>query len=621
MKLKTKSLLFITVSTVTLTLLVTVGIHFVIRAYSLTDTREQGAMAAEIVRVALTEEMLNGVISARSGLLGRIQHVPGLVEVHLVRGQPVIDQFGPGTHSEQQVSDLESRVLSTGKVMEELTEGDRVLFHYTVPFTATSGGGVNCLRCHEVPEGTVNGAITLTMDLTENRLTSQKLVAGVALILIVFLAIMIFALRRLLHPIVGMAGKFKQVMSMAGGGDFSGRIHLKRSDELGEIASATDDLMQTLEESFGGMAQDIEGLTDHITMPGEGSLMARTKQMIRNMVDATRFKQAIENDRDLDEVFLRFRRVMVEKFDLDRVSLYEVIDGKSLRLVFAVGVPEGHEIWCAPEILLKSEACRACRAGSIVSSINDPAICSCYRGNDIQTDSQLQHVCIPIIMAGHIGAVLQILLDGGTEEEIYGKVAAIRTYIQEATPVIEAKRLTQSLKDASLKDPMTGLYNRRFLEEYLTTLTASVARRQMTVGILMCDVDFFKQVNDSFGHEVGDQVLKGTAKILQDAVRAADLVIRYGGEEFLVLLVDAGEEKSLEVAERIRGNLESYIFQTASDPLRKTLSAGVALFPEDAETFWACVKYADIAMYEAKKSGRNRVLRFRQEMWKEGDQY
>lgn len=544
-------------------------------------------------------------------MLGHIQNIHGLIGVHVVRGAPVIEQFGLGNDSEQKPNKQESIALKSGRIVEEIVEGEKTIFNYTVPYIASRQGDVNCMQCHDVAEGAVNGAITLSLDLTGQRAAASKIVSGMILMFIIFLIALIFMLWHLLNPIMGMAGDFKRVMSMASGGDFSGRIGLDRDDELGEIANTTDGLMHTLEESFGGIAHDVESLTEHITMPAAGSLMDRTRRVIKNMVDAIHFKQAIENDRDLNDVFSRFQRVLADDFNLSRFAFFDISGSKkSIKLLFSEGIPEGFELRCDPEILIRPEACRACRSGSIVSSFRDSAICSSYRGNDIHEDCQLYHVCIPIMMAGKIGGVLQVLFNDDEKHGILNTLAAIRTYIQEAAPVIEAKRLTQSLKDAALQDPMTGLYNRRFLAEYLSTLSASVSRRRMIVGVLMCDVDFFKQVNDSYGHEVGDLVLKGAAEVLKQAVRADDMVIRYGGEEFLVLLVDAGEEKSLEVAERIRGNLDACVFQTASGPLKKTLSVGVAQYPGDGNEFWDCVKYADAAMYEAKERGRNRVVRY-----------
>jgi len=198
-------------------------------------------------------------------------------------------------------------------------------------------------------------------------------------------------------------------------------------------------------------------------------------------------------------------------------------------------------------------------------------------------------------------------------------VPFLKVYLREAAPVIETKRLMAGLKETTLRDPMTGLHNRRSLEEYLDTLTAGIKRRGTQLGVLMCDVDFFKQVNDQHGHEVGDVVLKELAKILTESVRASDLVVRYGGEEFVVLLQDSNAENSVMVAEKIRSKLEEHVMRAGTTTLKKTLSIGVAEYPGDTDAFWQAVKYADVALYQAKEGGRNRVVRFTPEMWPEGD--
>ncbi len=136
----------------------------------------------------------------------------------------------------------------------------------------------------------------------------------------------------------------------------------------------------------------------------------------------------------------------------------------------------------------------------------------------------------------------------------------------------------------------------------------------------MCDLDFFKQVNDEYGHDVGDQVLKTLAVIMREAVRSSDIVIRYGGEEFLILLTDCEIEKAIEVAEKIRQAIEEQLFRVETISIRKTLSIGVSIFPEDGEGFWECVKHADVALYQAKDTGRNKVIRFKTSMW-DGDSY
>jgi len=133
----------------------------------------------------------------------------------------------------------------------------------------------------------------------------------------------------------------------------------------------------------------------------------------------------------------------------------------------------------------------------------------------------------------------------------------------------------------------------------------------------MCDVDFFKKVNDEYGHDVGDEVLVGVAKILKENVPKSDVVARFGGEEFLILLVDIRKGEAERVAEKLRQKVEGTYFETKAGSLKKTISIGVSEFPVDSKGIWQVIKFADVALYKAKQLGRNRVVRFRPEMWKE----
>jgi two-component system, cell cycle response regulator len=193
-------------------------------------------------------------------------------------------------------------------------------------------------------------------------------------------------------------------------------------------------------------------------------------------------------------------------------------------------------------------------------------------------------------------------------------------YLEEALPVLHAKRLASNLHEMATKDTLTGLANRRYLETNINPILAGIKRRKSTMGVLMCDLDFFKQVNDEYGHDIGDEVLKTLAGILQEAVRASDIAIRYGGEEFLILLIDCQIDMAIEVAEKIRAAVEEQLFRVEDITIRKTLSIGVSIYPVDGEGFWECVKHADIALYQAKDTGRNKVLRFDPSMW-DGDNY
>ncbi|MCA1797188.1 MAG: GGDEF domain-containing protein [Geobacteraceae bacterium] len=173
----------------------------------------------------------------------------------------------------------------------------------------------------------------------------------------------------------------------------------------------------------------------------------------------------------------------------------------------------------------------------------------------------------------------------------------------------------KTLHDSTLRDPMTGLFNRRFMQDQASHLIAMTLRRKKNIGLLMCDIDYFKQVNDKYGHDAGDAILKDCTEIMCASVRESDMVIRYGGEEFLIMLIDIEPGDSEAVAEKVRSGVEEKGFKVNGEKIRKTISVGVSEFPHDTDAFWQAIKFADVALYKAKETGRNKVVRFESHMW------
>ncbi|MBK9161007.1 MAG: diguanylate cyclase [Nitrosomonadales bacterium] len=622
MKLKSKILLVTTVATATCALLFAVATVYVFGELAERDVSTQGKMGAELMRLTVTHEMHEGNPEHIKPYLLRLDNIPGLLDAHVVPADSVVKQMNMDVSDRRAATPIELQVLKTGKEAYEYLNDRGHVFHYAIPYVATSTDPSNCMACHQAREGEVLGVVSLSMDVSAQHDMAFWSVIGIVLLSFLFGTVIVLAFRRMMQPVVETTQDLNRVIRRAEAGDFSERLQKRGDDEVGEIADKTNQFMQILEDSFGNITKQVEGLGSCNDRSGKGGLLAHTVQVVNNMVSASHFKQAIENDRDLGDVYDRVCRVLTEKFSLKRYSFYEVANSKNhLTLIAARGLPDKAELWCDREVTVDCDACRAKRTALIVSSVDEDRICSAYCGNQVQDNEHLLHICIPIMLSGSVGGVLQVLFTREEAAEVQENMVTLQTYLGEAAPVIEAKRLMQSLKDASMHDPMTNLYNRRFLEGYLETLLATVQRQKTSVGILMCDVDFFKQVNDTYGHETGDKVLVKVADILKKAIRTSDLAIRFGGEEFVALLIGADEASSMAVAERVRKSMEENVFQTGSGPLKKTISVGISLFPTDGEAFWSCVKYADVAMYQAKESGRNKVLRFTRDMWKEEGSY
>jgi diguanylate cyclase (GGDEF)-like protein len=166
-------------------------------------------------------------------------------------------------------------------------------------------------------------------------------------------------------------------------------------------------------------------------------------------------------------------------------------------------------------------------------------------------------------------------------------------------------RLRETLRSQSTRDPLTGLFNRRYMEDSLERELHRAAREEGTLGTIMLDLDHFKALNDQAGHVAGDRVLRSLADLLRSHVRAGDVVCRYGGEEFTVLMPDAGLDETLARAEILRAAVED---ASRTEPLPVTISAGVAVYPVHASTGSELIDAADAALYAAKARGRNRVM-------------
>ena len=159
-------------------------------------------------------------------------------------------------------------------------------------------------------------------------------------------------------------------------------------------------------------------------------------------------------------------------------------------------------------------------------------------------------------------------------------------------------------------DALTGLYNRKYLEEVTNIITAQSKRTGLKYGVLMLDIDHFKLVNDTYGHDVGDNVIRILAQTLKEKTRNSDICIRYGGEEFVILLYNCDLNHINQIAQNIRHGFMNKKIPAATTIIQKTVSIGTAIFPANHNDLMKCIKYADLAMYEAKDSGRNKVVPF-----------
>ena len=218
------------------------------------------------------------------------------------------------------------------------------------------------------------------------------------------------------------------------------------------------------------------------------------------------------------------------------------------------------------------------------------------------------YLCIPILAQGETLGILHLQATDAVPQLDPAELSFKTTFAGQVGLSIANIRLREALRMQSVRDALTGLYNRRYLEEVLDRETRRAGRAGQSMGILMLDLDHFKRFNDTYGHDAGDAVLRETAAFLLKNVRAEDFVCRYGGEEFVVILPTADVEGSTTRAEKLRSKMrELSILHQGKSLGMVTFSIGVAAFPANGMSPKELMAAADGALYEAKRGGRDQV--------------
>lgn len=173
--------------------------------------------------------------------------------------------------------------------------------------------------------------------------------------------------------------------------------------------------------------------------------------------------------------------------------------------------------------------------------------------------------------------------------------------------------LYEMVEKMAITDSLTGLYVRRYFYERLSEELMRSKRHGFNLALLMIDIDDFKRCNDTYGHLVGDAVLKEMARIISENVREIDIVARYGGEEMSIVLPETAAEKAFVAAERLRKRIDENVFKAYDEKLNLTVSIGVAIYPQDGADIDSIIEKSDQALYAAKKSGKNLVRAYKKE--------
>lgn len=612
MRAKSKLLLIVTFMLLTLGIATIINVALNFREYSINSAVDKAKMTASIVEDGLTAHMVNGIMDKREYFLNQISHNDDIKSLWLVRSENVIKQYGEGFNNEVPRDAIDDKVISTGKISKIITEhADEITLRVTIPYIANaSNDRPNCLSCHDVKRDDTLGAISMEFDISNMRMAGTLTILKILGINLLFIIIALVLINRYVTPYTKLFTNLQDGISKAFKGDFTHNFSTTVGGDGKNIVDQMNTLFNKMQETFGDIKYN---LATFIPQGGVSSSdpLHEAKTIIGELSDIYKFKKTIELDSSKAVVYSRITDILKSKYDIQHFAFYELNNITARRNL--IYITDGESI-CFDEVDNNSSLCRAHRTKTDVISTEFENLCKSCECNN------LNYICLPFSINKDSSLIISITTKSEEEiSQINSKLPSIKNYLEAAKPVIESKLLMDKLRDTSLRDGMTGLYNRRFLEEFIDQIMSQAQREGETYSVMMLDVDFFKLVNDTYGHDVGDKVIVEIGKVLKENIRDADLAIRYGGEEFVVMLHNANEKGTLDVAKKIHSAFANLIFDVGSgETMQKTMSIGISMFPQDSDTIWKCIKLADTALYVAKTTGRNKIVNYTTDM-SEGD--
>lgn len=319
----------------------------------------------------------------------------------------------------------------------------------------------------------------------------------------------------------------------------------------------------------------------------------RTHEQIEELFAMTDTLQAADSNADAAQVLRATSRKLLPGCG---AALYVFNNSRDrLDLVGSWDMPESY----VPTESLTPANCWALKRGK--DHLNNPAeqslCCSHYIG-------EVASIEVPMMARGQVFGLLVLTDRGGNCDNVDRAQRVARALADSTSLALSNISLREQLRTQSLRDPMTGLYNRRYMEDTLDRFISLAQRQNQPTSVLMIDLDNFKVLNDDHGHAKGDAVLKDVAAQVVGALRPSDVVCRYGGEELLVILPDCGLDDAMMRAEQVRARIELLSDQHGCSV---AASIGVASLPESAKSSTDLLSASDAALYEAKASGKNQV--------------
>lgn len=601
--MKTKNKIIILVISVIsfMFLLLTVDFIYNFREYGVKSIDDKAQAIAKTVEHSLTSQMVTGVIEDRELFLSQLVNIPNIDKIWLSRSEKVIEMYGKGFDNEASQDEIDDKVLKTGETIKVVNDNlfSQSSYRITIPYIATSIGKIDCMQCHtNAKEGDTLGSITIKMSIDDSKKIGIKTATNTMLVAFILMIIIVVLLNYLISPFLTLFDSIKHVMNKAQKGDYSYRIDNAKGKEAKDVSKWINGLLEKLEITLEAIDSKISIFLSDNQIGEEKDHLINVKNTVERLSDVYKFRKTIEFDETIEDVYERLAQVIRTKLQITNFHFFEADTiNNQIKIVHLEG-----DLACN----VVETGCRADRTNTIIDSTQFENICaSCTNCKD------MNYICIPYSISNELDLVISIYSHTNAQTILVKEmVPYLQDYVDAAKTVIVSKKLMNILEKNAKTDALTGLNNRKYLEDDFPQIGSQAQRSGIKLGVLLVDIDHFKMVNDTYGHDVGDNAIRIVAQTLLENIRESDIAIRFGGEEFVILLYNCEEEFIAEVANKIRLAFAKKEIPAGEGFIQKTMSVGMSLFPTDSSNIDNCIKYADLALYEAKETGRNKVVRF-----------
>lgn len=578
------------------------------------SAKKRAYLTADIVKKSLTSHMINGNMDQREVFLNSINQLDEVNDLWIIRAKSVSQQFGKSNlTNEVPRDDIDEQVLKDGKekivINESLTDAT---LRITIPYTASSLDKPNCISCHNAQEGEVLGAISVTFDIQEDRISSITVLLNIIGIISLFLIFILIYISRKIKPYTSSFDSITEVLKQVHEGNYSVRVKGGVLKEDKEASTWLNELIEKLETVLTGIEKNLTTFVHNRSSNINNDKLLSAQEIIEDISEIYNYKKTIETDLTKDDIYYRLIQVLKDKLKIENFFIFETDLIKDERKVI---YSTKEVVPCCNISKNIKEKCRAERTNTIVASENFPEICRLAI-----CPANSNHICIPFLINEQKNVVIHIICDN--EECLKHtkyQIGIIKKYLEETKPILESKLLMDVLRERNLVDGLTGLYNRKYLDEFIDKKMPYELKEGTTYAVMFLDIDYFKMINDTYGHDAGDAILQKLSKTMKDAISENEFIIRFGGEEFLIIMKNPTQESALSLANKINEDFSKLIFTFNNESFSKTVSIGYAFFPSDTDQIWKCIKFADLSLYEAKETGRNKVVKFTKELLKNGD--